>query len=97
MNYVAVRSAAESLAKALWENPDMRRNLKDVSWNGIREQRDLAENLNWKLAKELKMMEKWERDTTENVSDMLLKHVANISDPKKIVPIRESVKTSLFE
>ena len=85
------------MAKALWDNPDMRRNLKDVAWNGIQSQNDLAQNLNWKLAKELKMMEKLGRDTTENVSDMLLKHVANISDPKKIVPIRESVKTSPFE
>ena len=97
MNYVAVRSAAESMAKALWDNHEMQRNLKDVAWNGIREQKDLAENLNWKLVKELKMMEKLERDTTENVSEMLLKHVANISDPKKIIPIRESVKTSPFE
>lgn len=97
MNYTAVRAAAESMAKALWDNHEMQRNLKDVAWNGIHSQKDLAENLNWKLVKELKMMEKLERDTTENVSDMLLKHVANISDPKKIVPIRESVKTSLFE
>ncbi|MHC9162025.1 hypothetical protein [Exiguobacterium profundum] len=97
MNYVAVRAAAEGMAKALWDNHEMQRNLKDVAWNGIQSQKDLAENLNWKLAKELKMMEKWERDTTENVSDMLLKHVASISDPKKIVPIRESVKTSPFE
>ncbi|TCI50333.1 hypothetical protein EVJ24_14930 [Exiguobacterium sp. SH1S21] len=97
MNYVAVRSAAESMAKALWANPDMQRNLKDVAWNGIQEQRDLAENLNWKLAKELKLMEKHNRDNTENLSEMLSKHVANISDPKKVVPIRESVKTSLFE
>lgn len=97
MNYVAVRSAAESMAKALWENPDMRRNLKDVSWNGIREQKDLAENLNWKMVQELKSLEKLYRDTPENLSEMLLKHVANISDPKKSVPIRESVKTSLFE
>lgn len=97
MNYVAVKAAAESMAKALWNNHEMQRNLKDVAWNGIRNQNDLAENLNWKLVKELKMMEKLERDTTENVSDMLLKHVANISDPKKIIPIRESVKTSPFE
>lgn len=97
MNYVAVKAAAESMAKALWDNHEMQRNLKDVAWNGIREQKDLAENLNWKLVKELKMMEKLERDTTENVSDMLLKHVANISDPKKIISIRESVKTSPFE
>ena len=97
MNYVAVRSAAESMAKALWENPDMRRNLKDVSWNGIREQKDLAENLNWKMVQELKLLEKMYRDTPENLSEMLLKQVANISDPKKVVPIRESVKTSLFE
>lgn len=97
MNYVAVKAAAESMAKALWNNHEMQRNLKDVAWNGIRNQNDLAENLNWKLVKEIKMMEKLERDTTENVSDMLLKHVANISDPKKIIPIRESVKTSPFE
>ena len=97
MNYAAARAAAEGMAKALWDNREMQRNLKDVTWNGIQSQKDLAENLNWKLVKELKMMEKLERDTTENVSDMLLKHVANISDPKKIVPIRESVKTSLFE
>lgn len=97
MNYVAVKAAAESMAKALWDNHEMQRNLKDVAWNGIRNQNDLAENLNWKLVKEIKMMEKLERDTTENVSDMLLKHVANISDPKKIIPIRESVKTSPFE
>lgn len=92
MNYVAVRSAAESMAKALWDNPDMRRNLKDVSWNGIREQKDLAENLNWKMVQELKLLEKLYRDTPENLSEMLLKHVANISDPKKIIPIRESVR-----
>lgn len=97
MNYVAVKAAAESMAKALWNNHEMQRNLKDVAWNGIRNQNDLAENLNWKLVKEIKMMEKLERDTTENVSDMLLKHVTNISDPKKIIPIRESVKTSPFE
>lgn len=92
MNYVAARAAAESMAKALWDNHEMQRNLKDVAWNGIQSEKDLAENLNWKLVKEIKMMEKLERDKTENVSDMLLKHVANISDPKKIVPIRESVR-----
>lgn len=97
MNYVAVRAAAENMAKALWNNHEMQRNLKDVAWNGIREQKDLAENLNWKMIQELKLMEKLYRDTPENLSEMLLKHVANISDPKKIVPIRESVKTSLFE
>lgn len=97
MNYVAVKAAAESMAKALWDNHEMQRNLKDVAWNGIRNQNDLAENLNWKLIQELKMMEKLYRDTPENLSKMLLKHVENISDPKKIIPIRESVRTSLFE
>ena len=55
MNYVAAKASAEDMAKALWDNHEMQRNLKDVTWNGIRSLKDLAENLDWNLVKELKM------------------------------------------
>ncbi|WP_214776179.1 hypothetical protein [Exiguobacterium sp. s37] len=97
MNYVVIERMAEDIAKFVWENHEMRRNLKDVRWNGIEEMNDLKENLRWKLTKELKVMEKLERASQENVVGMLVKHFDNIMDPQKVVPIRESVKTSLFE
>lgn len=97
MNYVVIERMAEDIAKFVWKNEEMRRNLKDVRWNGIEEMSDLKENLRWKLTKELKVMEKLERASQENVVGMLVKHFDNIMDPQKVVPIRESVKTSLFE
>lgn len=97
MNYVVIERMAEDIAKFVWENHEMRRNLKDVRWNGIEEMNDLKENLRWKLTKELELMEELERASQENVVGMLVKHFDNIMDPQKVVPIRESVKMSLFE
>lgn len=96
MNYSAIQSMSEQIAETVWQDPDLRRRLKEAQWNGIEHQIDLQQNISNKLAKELEAMEEWDRDVKpSDVVDMLMKHFDNITDPSRVVPIRDEIMVSI--
>lgn len=96
MNYSAIQSMSEQIAAAVWKDADLRQKLQTAKWNGIVHQQDLQKNISYKLSQELEAMENWDREPTpSDVVDMLMRHFDNITDPNRVVPIREKVEAGM--
>lgn len=95
MNYSAIRSMSEQIAETVWQDPYLRQRLKEAQWNGIEHQIDLQQNISHKLSKELEAMEEWDRDAKpSDVVNMLMRHFDNITDPSRVVLIRDELMAS---